>query len=243
LERGFVLAGRLNRRDMLKRTLAFGLGVPAVAGLLAACGDDDDDREATSPAATATSGAGASPTSGASPTAAASPTSAEASPTTAGASPTAAASPTSAEASPTAAASPTGGTGVVEGGDRLMGKQIEEAQSEGGTFIEGSTLDLRSLLPMLWNDQPSFAFGATIFEAMIDVHPETLDPVGNLAEGWEVSEDGMTWTMYLRDGVSWHDGEPFTADDVKFSFDYYLNGDVPQRRCRRQPDFQLSAEN
>jgi len=107
-----------------------------------------------------------------------------------------------------------------------MGKTIEDAANEGGTFIEGSTLDLRSLLPMLWNDQPSFAFGATIFEAMIDVNPETLDPVGNLAEGWEISTDGMNWTMYLRDGVTWHDGEPFTANDVKFSFDYYLNGDV-----------------
>lgn len=42
-----------------------------------------------------------------------------------------------------------------------------------------------------------------------------------LATGAEVSEDGLTVTIDLRDDVTWHDGEPFTAADVKFSFDYY----------------------
>ena len=41
-----------------------------------------------------------------------------------------------------------------------------------------------------------------------------LNPV--LAESWEVSEDGLTWTIHLRKGVTWQDGKPFTADDVLF---------------------------
>ena len=41
-----------------------------------------------------------------------------------------------------------------------------------------------------------------------------------LANGWRVSDDGKTWTFYLNKDVRWHDGEPFTADDVKFTFDY-----------------------
>lgn len=40
-----------------------------------------------------------------------------------------------------------------------------------------------------------------------------------LAESWEVSDDGLTLTLHLRSGVKWHDGEPFTAEDVKFNFD------------------------
>lgn len=40
-----------------------------------------------------------------------------------------------------------------------------------------------------------------------------------LAESWEVSEDGLELTLTIRQGVSWHDGEPFTAEDVKFNFD------------------------
>ena len=42
-----------------------------------------------------------------------------------------------------------------------------------------------------------------------------------LATGSEVSEDGLTVTIDLRDDVAWHDGEPFTAADVKFAFEYY----------------------
>lgn len=48
------------------------------------------------------------------------------------------------------------------------------------------------------------------------------DPEPWLAEAATPSEDFTTWTVTLRDGVAWHDGRPLTAEDVKFSFDYYL---------------------
>lgn len=48
------------------------------------------------------------------------------------------------------------------------------------------------------------------------------DPEPWLAESAEPSEDATTWTVTLREGVTWHDGEPFTADDVEFSMEYYL---------------------
>ncbi|PZF86685.1 ABC transporter substrate-binding protein [Jiangella anatolica] len=44
-----------------------------------------------------------------------------------------------------------------------------------------------------------------------------------LAESWEVSPDGTTWTFHLRDDVVWSDGEPFTADDVVFTYNLYAN--------------------
>jgi len=42
-----------------------------------------------------------------------------------------------------------------------------------------------------------------------------------LAEDWQVAEDGVTWTFTLRQGVKWHDGQPLTAEDVVFSFQYF----------------------
>lgn len=42
-----------------------------------------------------------------------------------------------------------------------------------------------------------------------------------LAEDYRVADDNKTYTFTLRDGITWHDGEAFTAEDVKFSFDYY----------------------
>ena len=47
-----------------------------------------------------------------------------------------------------------------------------------------------------------------------------------LAESHEVSEDGLTYTAHLRQGVTWNDGEPFTADDVVFSYETMRDTEV-----------------
>ncbi len=46
--------------------------------------------------------------------------------------------------------------------------------------------------------------------------------MGDLAESWTISDDGTVFTFTLREGVTWQDGEPFTADDVVFTFDRIL---------------------
>ena len=56
----------------------------------------------------------------------------------------------------------------------------------------------------------------TLFWSQNDENPEPW-----LAEKAERSADGLNWTVTLRSGVTWHDGTPFTAEDVKFSFEYY----------------------
>ena len=56
-----------------------------------------------------------------------------------------------------------------------------------------------------------------------------LDPEPWLATGAEPSDDYRTWTVTLRDGVSWHDGEPFAADDVAFTFQYFADDGGPGR--------------
>jgi len=61
-------------------------------------------------------------------------------------------------------------------------------------------------------------FSAQILEPLIFESDEyQLSPA--LAESWELSDDGLELTLHLREGVTWHDGEPFTADDVTFNFD------------------------
>ena len=55
----------------------------------------------------------------------------------------------------------------------------------------------------------------------------TVTPL--LAESWEMEEDGKVWIVNLREGVTWHDGEEFNADDVIFSFNAYANPAVGSR--------------
>lgn len=57
----------------------------------------------------------------------------------------------------------------------------------------------------------------SVYEPLIDLD-QNLQWSGRLAQDWKVSEDGLTWTFYLRQGVKWHDGEDFTAEDVVFSY-------------------------
>lgn len=60
---------------------------------------------------------------------------------------------------------------------------------------------------------------AQIFDPLMFLSPDDGSLSPGLAESWELSDDGLELTFELRDGVTWHDGEPFTAEDVVFNFE------------------------
>ena len=62
--------------------------------------------------------------------------------------------------------------------------------------------------------------------------------IGDLAESWDVSEDGTVFTFQLREGVTWHDGEPFTAEDVVFTYERIL---TPEMGARMHTNFLIIA--
>ena len=72
--------------------------------------------------------------------------------------------------------------------------------------------------PVLAPDIGSVLINKVIFSALVRPD-EQLRPVPDLAQSWSTSTDGLEYTFALKPGVKWHDGEPFSANDVKFTFD------------------------
>ncbi|NLN82945.1 MAG: ABC transporter substrate-binding protein [Firmicutes bacterium] len=100
----------------------------------------------------------------------------------------------------------------------------DPGSEDGGktTLTIGSAYDIISLVPFLSTDSPSGDVHTLIHEGLIG-YVDNYEMIPKLAETWETSEDGKTWTFYLREGVTFHDGSEFTAADVKFTFEQILD--------------------
>jgi ABC-type transport system substrate-binding protein len=94
-----------------------------------------------------------------------------------------------------------------------------QAQAQGTKPVRYATgTDAQTLDPQFVTDIPTARVVTQIHETL--VYPNSAgEMVGVLAERWEVSEDGLSWTIHLRKGVKFHDGTPFNAGAVKFTFD------------------------
>jgi peptide/nickel transport system substrate-binding protein len=76
--------------------------------------------------------------------------------------------------------------------------------------------DLKSLDPYTLNETTTNAHLGHVYESLTK-RDKDLSIIPGLAEKWETSPDGLTWRLTLRKGVKFHNGNPFTADDVVFS--------------------------
>ena len=91
------------------------------------------------------------------------------------------------------------------------------------TPVRGDTLVIGMVSPMVLNpilhtDTPSGTINALVFSGLVRAN-DRLEFEPELAKSWEISPDGLVWTFHLRDDVTWHDGTPFTAEDVAFTLE------------------------
>ncbi len=94
-------------------------------------------------------------------------------------------------------------------------------------YVSSGIGDARILIPFLADDVTSSSICGLVYNGLTKLDKD-LNVVGDLASGWEVSEDGLEIVFKLRTGVTWHDGEKFSAHDVKFTYDMILD---PQVAC------------
>lgn len=89
-------------------------------------------------------------------------------------------------------------------------------------LIIGSTGEATSLDPRFAPDAFSFKRLWTVFESLGKLSPSLqLEP--SLATGWDIAEDGLSIRFDLREGVQFHHGRPFSADDVRYTFEWILD--------------------
>ncbi|MBW2060536.1 MAG: peptide-binding protein [Deltaproteobacteria bacterium] len=96
----------------------------------------------------------------------------------------------------------------------------------GDAIVTGSIGDASNLLPVLASDSASGDINGLIYDGLLKTD-KNLNLIGNMAESWEISEDGLTITFRLRKGVKWHDGHAFTSKDVMFTYQLMIDPKTP----------------
>ena len=128
------------------------------------------------------------------------------------------------------------GAGTEPGTRSLSHAEAEQAIMEayglidppvqGGQIVVPSSSDFQTLNPALAADATSFQLVENMYEVLVGSNPADGTLIPGLCDYWELAEDGVTFTFHLPQNVLWHDGQPFTAEDVKFSYDTVVNPDI-----------------
>jgi len=90
---------------------------------------------------------------------------------------------------------------------------------QGGSMIVTYKDDVSTLDPAIGYDWQNWSMIKSLFDGLMDYAPGTTDLIPDLAESYEIAEDGLTYTFTLRDGVTFHNGRELTADDIKWSIE------------------------
>jgi peptide/nickel transport system substrate-binding protein len=120
-----------------------------------------------------------------------------------------------------------------------FGEGTAFAQKYGGVLKAVHRENPPSLLPHEWATMSSSWPVMPVYNNLVSYNPDHAvdsadDLTGELAEKWAWSNAGKTLTFTLRRGVMWHDGQPFTSADVKYTFDL-IRGANPERKLRSSP--------
>lgn len=105
------------------------------------------------------------------------------------------------------------------GGSGPAGK----AEPAGAVLRVGNGAEPQQLDPQVTTGVPEHRIASTLFEGLVSVDPASLEPVPAAAERWTVSADGLVYTFTIRDGATWSNGDPLTAEDFVYSWKRMLS--------------------
>jgi len=130
-------------------------------------------------------------------------------------------------------------TEVVEESEAVKARELEKGitvvsdedvstlrTKRGGEYRDVDTSDAVSFHLYLTTDRPSHGYQGMVYTgALLRLDENTLEYIPNMAEAYSISEDGLTFTFHLRQGMKWSDGQPITAHDFKWTYDQATNPD------------------
>ncbi len=93
-------------------------------------------------------------------------------------------------------------------------------------MVRGDIGDASNLLPLLASDSASHNIAGLVYNGLVK-YDKDMKIVGDLAESWNISRGGLVITFHLRQGVKWHDGQPFTAADVFYTYQVTVDPKTP----------------
>ncbi|MDY8110557.1 ABC transporter substrate-binding protein [Fulvimarina sp. 2208YS6-2-32] len=101
------------------------------------------------------------------------------------------------------------------------------AQTPPGVLLVGQIAEPKSLDPQASTATNDFRILVNMYDGLVRFKKGTLEVEPSLATDWSISDDGLTYTFELREDVTFHDGTPFDAEAVKFTFERMLKEDHP----------------
>ncbi len=99
------------------------------------------------------------------------------------------------------------------------------AQDYGDAIVSGSISDARTLVPILASDSASAEICGVVFNGLVK-YDKDINLTGDLAESWEIKNNGLVIIFHLRKNVFWHDGHGFTSEDVAFTYQKLIDPNV-----------------
>jgi len=104
--------------------------------------------------------------------------------------------------------------------------QEEKPPAYGDILVRGDIGDASNLIPILASDSASHNIAGMIYNGLVK-YDKNMNIVGDLAESWDISSNGLVITFHLRKGIKWHDGKPFTSADVLYTYQATIDPKTP----------------
>jgi peptide/nickel transport system substrate-binding protein len=108
----------------------------------------------------------------------------------------------------------------------LLAAGPARAVDNGGSLVIGTIGDATSMIPMITTDSASHEMSGLVYNGLLK-YDKDLNLIGDLAQSWTVSDNGLTITFKIRKGVRWQDGKPYTAQDALFNWRFMVDPKTP----------------